>query len=346
MDTSPERDRSVERLLRSSAQLSSTREGTEECLDAETLVAWADGDLTTAALEAAILHAADCGRCQSLMGAMVRTSVAVPVPSPSPDRRRWLWWAVPITATATALGLWVVVPSESPAPPRVASADVELQSQISRNDLPSLLPAEPEPSKPAERAAPVPSISEKDDSGSSLARREAAAETATPTAPPLQDSAAAPSNVASTAVAAPPPATESRPQPARSPFGKLAETVAVSQLAAAAVEIPTPDPAVRWRIVASKVERSTNGGNSWTTVPTDSTATLTAGAAPSTTVCWLVGRNGLVLLSTDGRAFRRIPFPDMTDLSGVQATSGTAASVSAADGRRFVTSDGGQTWTR
>ena len=75
-------------------------------------------------------------------------------------------------------------------------------------------------------------------------------------------------------------------------------------------------------------------------------AELTAGAAPSATVCWLVGRGGVVLLSTDGRTWRRVAFPEMTDLSAVFTVDagGNVASVTTVDGRTFVTTDGGATW--
>src|SRR6185503_5019433 len=70
---------------------------------------------------------------------------------------------------------------------------------------------------------------------------------------------------------------------------------------AAGIMFLSPDPSIRWRIAGSVVERSTNGGSSWDPVPTGTASDLTAGAAPSGLVCWVVGRGGLVLLSTDGR---------------------------------------------
>ena len=76
-------------------------------------------------------------------------------------------------------------------------------------------------------------------------------------------------------------------------------------------------------------------------------AELTAGVAPATTVCWLVGRNGAVLLTTDGQTWRRLPFPEITDLSAVRTVDagGHVASVSTTDGRTFVTTDAGATWS-
>ena len=62
----------------------------------------------------------------------------------------------------------------------------------------------------------------------------------------------------------------------------------------------------------------------------------------------LAGRpRGVVLLTTDGRTLRRVPFPEMTDLSAVRTVDagGRVASVSTADGRTFVTTDAGATWS-
>jgi photosystem II stability/assembly factor-like uncharacterized protein len=73
---------------------------------------------------------------------------------------------------------------------------------------------------------------------------------------------------------------------------------------------------------------------------------LTAGSAPSSSACWIVGRRGTVLLTADGVQWRRITFPESVDLIGVQAVDLANATVTSADGRRFRTADGGQIWTR
>jgi photosystem II stability/assembly factor-like uncharacterized protein len=102
--------------------------------------------------------------------------------------------------------------------------------------------------------------------------------------------------------------------------------------------------AVRWRISGTSLEHSTDGGSTWSSVPTGVTSELTAASSPSSTVCWVVGRGGVVLRTTDGRNFSRAAFPEITDLSAVQATDGQSATVTAGDGRVFRTSDGGRTW--
>jgi hypothetical protein len=111
VDTSRERDQSIERLLQQSLRTRQQDEVTGSCLDAETLAAWVDGSLPRDVLEAAEGHVADCARCQSLLAAMARTDPAVSQPKPEYARRRWLWWLAPLTAAAAAAAavLWVAV---------------------------------------------------------------------------------------------------------------------------------------------------------------------------------------------------------------------------------------------
>jgi photosystem II stability/assembly factor-like uncharacterized protein len=52
------------------------------------------------------------------------------------------------------------------------------------------------------------------------------------------------------------------------------------------------------------------------------------------------------LLSIDGRSWRRVTFPETVDLRAVTAADVDNATVTTADGRVFVTVDGGQTWSR
>jgi photosystem II stability/assembly factor-like uncharacterized protein len=160
------------------------------------------------------------------------------------------------------------------------------------------------------------------------------------------EGAIAPSPGAAPVPTAPPAAAAAAQAPSA-----LAETVAVGGATpaerlfrAAGFEIVSPDSTVRWRVAGSVVQRSTNGGSSWDTVSTGLAAQLTAGASPATAVCWLVGRGGVVLLSTDGRNWRRVAFPEATDLSAIIARDARTASVTTADGRTFNTTDAGVTW--
>ena len=92
------------------------------------------------------------------------------------------------------------------------------------------------------------------------------------------------------------------------------------------------------------MQYSSTGGSQWETLEVDVNVELTAGASPSASVCWLVGRAGTVLRTIDGRRFQRLPFPEAVDLAGVASASERAATVTASDGRVFRTADGGVTW--
>jgi hypothetical protein len=108
-----------------------------------------------------------------------------------------------------------------------------------------------------------------------------------------------------------------------------------------------PGTAVQWRVVSERVvQQSSDKGATWVTQYTlDAKSAVVAGAATSPTSAWLVGRSGLVLVTADGRTWRRATFPHAIDLLSVAATDARNAIVTAADKRVFVTSDGGATWT-
>jgi hypothetical protein len=102
---------------------------------------------------------------------------------------------------------------------------------------------------------------------------------------------------------------------------------------------------LRWRVLVSGVvEKSIDAGVTWAPAAIDPPQPITGGAAPQAEVCWLIGRGGVVLRSTDGATFARVQFPDSEDLSAVAATSALAATITTASGRSFTTTDGGKTW--
>ena len=74
--------------------------------------------------------------------------------------------------------------------------------------------------------------------------------------------------------------------------------------------IGTPPASVMWRIQPrGMIERSSDGGATWQAQLTDEDVELSAGSAPTTTVCWVVGRRGVVLLTTDGQTWTRVTPP-------------------------------------
>jgi hypothetical protein len=102
---------------------------------------------------------------------------------------------------------------------------------------------------------------------------------------------------------------------------------------------------IRWRILASgRVERSSSGGASWEPVPIAPPAVITAGSSPAPSICWLAGQGGVVMLTVDGQTFQRVTFPEVVDLTAIQATSAVRATVTTIDGRMLTTTDRGATW--
>ena len=122
----------------------------------------------------------------------------------------------------------------------------------------------------------------------------------------------------------------------------LNESIALAPLA-----IAPADASVQWRVVAGRiVQQSADKGATWGTQYTlDENARLTAGSAPSSTTAWFVGGAGLVVTTSDGRTWRRVPFPEAVDLTGVLATDTRVAIVTTADRRTFTTTDGGSSWS-
>ena len=358
MGSSGGRDQTVERLLRQSVKTPPQGGVTDSCLDAETLAAWAEGGLSGSELDAVHLHVADCARCQDLAGTLARIPSAVHPVEPVRSSRRWLAWLVPLTAAAAAVAIWFAVPGNLGAPVNKREVPVVSEAPTSQADVQNRAaqPAASEPAPPssARRDQPqaAPAAQTPPAIGTLEGRVRADANEPSPVANAEEKASAG--NLArdkdkieaARAPAAPPPAAAPPPVPAAPAAERLGAAAAMRAANAVVQDIVSPDPAIRWRIAGTVLQHSTNGGTTWDAVQTGVAAELTMGTAPATTVCWLVGRGGVVLLTTDGRTWRRVPFPEMTDLSVVRTVDagGRVASVSTADGRTFVTTDAGASW--
>ena len=368
-----DRDASMDQLLASTLKSRATAAKGDSCLDVETLAAWADGAIDARERAAAEAHAADCARCQELLATMVRT--LPPEVAKSPWRMPSLTWLVPLTAAATALAIWVAVPK--PAPVQVSDGGAAVVDQaapvVPSVERPSASPATPVASQRAKTARPGNAedqlAKELEVPGSAAELQPKVLERRENDSRDKQEAPASaeqkaiekpdPSNVARAAAA---PAREGAGSVAASgagapaaPPAQLQESVRLDAFAAQSrvltavpeVIVVSSNPSTRFRLLPDgAVQRSADAGSTWRTEPTGATERLTAGASPSPSVCWLVGSAGTVLLSTDGRSWRRITFPEIVDLRSVAATDQETATVTTADGRAFVTTDGGQTWSR
>lgn len=284
-----------------------------ECLDAETLAAWMDGGLDQRAVAATEAHVSNCARCQALVATFAKT---LPQEIVAPARV-WRWWMAPIAAGAVAVTVWMVLPAGN----QDAGSGIREETQIAvaRDSVTAQPPLEAPETVQVFKAPPLAAPA--DARPAAPATRDRAAENA----------AAAAREAASPAAAAPPAATAG--------FARMRAEIAP-------VEVASPDPASRWRAGTGTIERSEDGGATWATVRNEPGEIITAAVASSPTVAWFVGRRGLVLLTTDGTTFARLPFPEEVDLVAVSATDTGSATVTTADGRTFQTQDGGGSWRR
>ena len=114
-------------------------------------------------------------------------------------------------------------------------------------------------------------------------------------------------------------------------------------------DVTVNDQKARWRVVEGRlVQRSLDQGRSWSTqyAIDAGPGRINAGICPAAAVCWLAGRSGLVLRTIDGQNWQRLAFSQDIELTSVSSTDERTATVTAADGRRFVTTDGGRTWVQ
>ncbi len=109
--------------------------------------------------------------------------------------------------------------------------------------------------------------------------------------------------------------------------------------------VRSPDPQVLWRISSGRfVERSADAGATWHAQWTNANAHVIAGAATSVETCWLVGRGGIILLTTNGKKWKTVSPPADVDFVNVAATGASSATVTTSEGRQFTTSDSGKHW--
>jgi hypothetical protein len=149
----------------------------------------------------------------------------------------------------------------------------------------------------------------------------------------------------------PPPAPTATPQAATAAQagGAGAGTArVVGGAQRGAQESSTPQRGVvRWRVdAAGQVSKSVDAGRTWTRIALDRVSNIVSGAAPSDSVCWLIGRAGLVLLSVDGSTFKPVAAPASADLRTITAVDARQATVTTVAGVVYATSDGGVTWKR
>ena len=306
MNADHDRDRGLDQALKAVLGRAHDAPITPACLDAETLAAWMDGGLDAQSVAMAEAHAANCARCQALIGTLARATPEVAASGASPVRL-WRWWLAPLAAGAAAVTLWMVVPTDR------YSAPIQEKEAQARD---AVAPA-PEPAR-LQKDAPSAGTDQQD--LNKLADRAARENAATGTRAVDESKRKAEALMKT-----------DKPAERRD----RAELQVLEEQASAKDARPAAPPSAAPEIGQLRAQLA---------LPSD--VQITATASPSSTVMWFVGRAGAVLLTTDGRTVTRVLFPETTDLTAVTATDARIAIVTTAEGRRFRTDDGGKTWQR
>ena len=328
-----------------------SRIGETECPDAEVLAAFIDGDLTTKERRGVEAHAAGCQRCADTLA--LSASAEDPALSATishvvtADRWRRAYWTVPLATAATVAGLWIATSREAVAPtePRLTAGKSSAGNQsIQTREVPPSVPGgggsvavtAPEEARQIQRSAPAA----RDQAAPREERGGAAGQTSSPgpqTTARTAESVALQSDAPAGAPASPPAAADATgrtPQASRAAFSEKG--------AVGGLRIVAPDMRTMWRASGSLVERSADGGATWS-AEFNAPRAITTGAAVSAEVAWFAGEQGLVLRrSTTG--WTAVNVQSTEPVVAIRSTSAESAALTLASGRTLQTTDGGQTW--
>ncbi len=353
------------------------------CPDATVLAAYADGSLTADERADLELHAADCPACVETLSVLASLDEGEPARASRrwwavAPVTRW-GWLVPVATAVLVVAVWIRTERVTgPAPAGVTSKPSEAVAIASAPpvDSPRMKAITPPERRDQEltamraepRAAAAPPaaggriLEDKDekkerDTIADNRAAEATAEFSAPATPrpssaapaPAQQLPAAPPLAAgAAAAAAKADALERTSENIVTGASKTARGSTVASLMkqhAAPLVVSVPGTTVRIRVANDRIERSLDGGTTWAIEWPGPVGALRVGLCPTTDVCWLGGDAGAVLRrELDGRWNAR-GIPDVaspvTAFASLDATSATAT---LADGRQFVTNDGGVHW--
>ena len=300
------------------------------CPDAEILAAFSEDSLPTPDRRELESHLATCVSCQAHLAGLILTEESKG-PITRPGTSWWLdWrWLTPLaTAAVVLLAVWAVDPTSvrDSGMEKEEAAPVALDTDASGDLLESTVATRQERTIDDEAIVPM---------REQASNSEADAAKVADTARVLEEAEA------------PAPLVERR----LDNLTRLSSTASplrarASDQSAALVTIAS-DQTAAWRATPEGgVEHSTDGGITWTRQLAGTGGTLTAGSAPSGSVCWLVGRDATILRTVDGGAsWSSIEAPLSSDIVGVSATDGQTVMVEFSSGQAFASTDGGSTWT-
>jgi hypothetical protein len=319
-----------------------SRAEVHDCPAPDVLAAYYDRSLARSERASFDSHLISCPQCQSMMAAIARADDTQPSLPPRETVRGLLQVArvaAPIAIIGAGIAFMVGMRTRSQHALQVAalaSPAAQLQLQYAERA------AAPPPLAAPEQPGPTlqtPLLARKEIETQQLAKAEA---------PPAFESF----NATAPAPGAPP--VHARAAGGAAFLVRKETAVMGSAVSGAAGEtsaapmikrVASPDGTVMWQFgTAGAITRSENSG-SWVALHSGVTSDLLAASAPSSDVCWLVGKSAIVLRTLDrGAHWQIVTPPSREDFTTVTATDSNNATVIASSGKRYVTHDGGVTW--
>jgi hypothetical protein len=337
-----------------------------DCPAPEILAAFYDRSLSRSERTRVDAHLTSCVRCQSMMASIARADDADGSPAPAQSARRFSW--IPrLLAPAALVGVMVAIAislrtREQRTPEVIALASPQALAQLKTAQRPKVPPpavtaqSKPVPQAPSAAAAVEesprgPRMNASSSVGRGIGVSQGAAQSAHRELAEEKPESAPTRNLRQSAASigsAPPQNAPALGATAMSAApGTAISSGAMTTMADAPRTnwVSSPDGSVAWQFGHSGVIlRSTTSGASF--MHSGVTTDLLAAAASSNDVCWMVGKSGTILRTLDsGAHWQLIKPPSRDNFTAISATDSDNAAVVAAGGQRFVTYDGGVTWS-
>ncbi len=375
-------DTNFERALRSAARRGRT---VGVCPDAAILAAYVDRSVSDDERSAIEAHVVGCMACTEQLALLAALDVPSDQTAPTPSFdvgaliRKW-GWLVPAMTAVVVIAVWLrssdggsavrpttmaqrTVPS-APAEQRgepVQSAReaapesaAELQAKRDAADRDSRLKAAAKlgvtesvstVTDAAKPASPPPPAEAEEKSEDTFAERNLADEKDKEAAQRQDHAASAPQAPASAAASPADTREGSLAKAAPAPLAGNPAAVGGRMRKVARQESAAVAP-VLVRTAGGRIERSTDSGLSWTTEHTGLNDHIQVALCPTVTACWLGADNGAVYVRNgEGQWVRRAVPPPAAPVQTIAAVDNQHATVELSDGRRYITADGGVTWT-
>ncbi len=341
MPRSSKPDSTFDRVLERGLQAGRARQAAD-CPAETDIAAYCDRSSNAAQRAALEAHFAGCARCQTTLAAIARARTERDgTAARRTAAHRWpLYTAIAAALAGICVAAGLIAVRGHPVMPQTNSAltSGRQPKPMARNQGASAQIALNGSRPAAESANAASAVPMADQAAAARSMAQAEPESAQSQRGELLPLPAAPASPSAKRALVPHSASKS------GAFGFGAAAPIERNLAPPIIAISAPDGVVRWRVDADgSIERRQADG-SWRRERSGVRAVLRAGAAPSSDTCWVVGNGGTILRTTGGARWRAINPPTADDLVAVAAADASSATVTAADGRRFHTDDGGRTW--